>query len=641
MIKSILYFSVFAAALLLWGTEVRAQNNPELDNLLLLAFESTDSSELYFEQALGLINSREDSAGYYYFKFFKNFDLPNWEEALAYAERAEPLLLEFKHYNRLKSTYAETARIWRFRGQYEISLEYLQKALQIAESMQDTSDISNHLSTISLVLHDFEHYETGIEYGKRAADILKNKETDYLADYMQANNAIAINFDDWSKPDSALFYHFKNAEYVFVSPDSIRYGFVFNNIGNTLLKQEQYSRAENYIQKSARLNLQRYTNTNELSAALYSLTVNYTNLGTIYFKTGRYEQAEQYFNKADYYARESGNIENIRVLLTEQGSFYKALGNFEKALVYQEELSALKDSVFNTERAKAIAEIEAKYQTERKERRIAEQQTLIIQKDLNMQRQNTLLFGSIGLAFLTAVIGYLLYNRQTLKNRQLLKEGELQKSLAQIETQNRLQEQRLRISRDLHDNIGAQLTFIISSIDNLKYRFKELPPAVNGRLNDVSRFTGNTINELRDTIWAMNKTGISFEDLQARISNFIEKARETTGGMQFCFEIDSRIGTELSFTSTQGMNIYRIIQEAVNNALKYARATTITVRVRKENQSFRIEIEDNGSGFNAEAAASGNGIPNMKKRAAELGAELIIQSAPGKGTLITFNPPAG
>ena len=64
------------------------------------------------------------------------------------------------------------------------------------------------------------------------------------------------------------------------------------------------------------------------------------------------------------------------------------------------------------------------------------------------------------------------YNQQKLKNRQLQKENELKDALIKIETQNRLQEQRLRISRDLHDNIGAQLTFIISSIDYLKYGFE-------------------------------------------------------------------------------------------------------------------------------------------------------------------------
>ena len=77
--------------------------------------------------------------------------------------------------------------------------------------------------------------------------------------------------------------------------------------------------------------------------------------------------------------------------------------------------------------------------------------------------------------------------------------------MAKIETQNKLQEQRLRISRDLHDNIGAQLTFIISSIDNLKFGFTDISEKLGSKLSNISSFTQQTIYELRDTIWAMNK----------------------------------------------------------------------------------------------------------------------------------------
>lgn len=132
-------------------------------------------------------------------------------------------------------------------------------------------------------------------------------------------------------------------------------------------------------------------------------------------------------------------------------------------------------------------------------------------------------------AILLSVLGYLLYNQQKLKNRQLQKESELKEALARIETQNKLQDQRLKISRDLHDNIGAQLTFIISSIENLQYGFEIKNEKLTKKLQDISAFTKETIYELRDTIWAMNKSEISLEDLQTRISNFVENANTIQG----------------------------------------------------------------------------------------------------------------
>jgi signal transduction histidine kinase len=241
--------------------------------------------------------------------------------------------------------------------------------------------------------------------------------------------------------------------------------------------------------------------------------------------------------------------------------------------------------------------------------------------------------GLVGLAVVISLLGFLVYNQQKLKHNQLKKESELKEALIKIESQNKLQAQRLRISRDLHDNIGAQLTFIISSIDNLKYGFK-LPDNLNDKLKYISEFTSSTIYELRDTIWAMNKSEISFEDLQARISNFIEKANKSSDVVTFNFNVEQELKKNKMFTSVQGMNIYRIIQEAINNALKYANATQIDVDFSTKNSMYQLTITDNGKGFDLKDIEFGNGINNMKKRAHELEAKLEINSVINKGTTI-------
>jgi signal transduction histidine kinase len=242
----------------------------------------------------------------------------------------------------------------------------------------------------------------------------------------------------------------------------------------------------------------------------------------------------------------------------------------------------------------------------------------------------------MGLALVLALLGYLLYNQQKLKNHQLQKESELKQALIKIETQNRLQEQRLRISRDLHDNIGAQLTFIISSLDNLKYGFKDMDGKLSTKLDGISGFTSQTICELRDTIWAMNRNEITFEDLQVRISNFIDSAKIASEKTSFSFKIDSSVNSEHVFSSVHGMNIYRIIQEAVNNALKYSEGNTISVEISEEQKTYKVLIEDDGKGFDLDKFNRGNGLNNMNKRASELGTTLTINSIIGKGTKISF-----
>jgi signal transduction histidine kinase len=192
----------------------------------------------------------------------------------------------------------------------------------------------------------------------------------------------------------------------------------------------------------------------------------------------------------------------------------------------------------------------------------------------------------------------------------------------------------LTISRDLHDNIGAQLTFIISSIENLQYGFQIKNEKLKSKLIGISEFTKETIYELRDTIWAMNKNEISLEDLQVRISNFMDKANSVSTRTTFEVNIDPNMPKALQFTSVKGMNIYRITQEAINNAMKYADAEKISVDVKQINDTIGFSIIDNGRGFDKTAVVLGNGLNNMKKRAQDIGAELILNSEVNKGTSI-------
>ncbi|MFD2725385.1 sensor histidine kinase [Hyunsoonleella rubra] len=203
-----------------------------------------------------------------------------------------------------------------------------------------------------------------------------------------------------------------------------------------------------------------------------------------------------------------------------------------------------------------------------------------------------------------------------------------------IAYQKKLYEQRLKISRDLHDNIGAQLTFIISSIENLPYGFKISDSKLKAKLQSISAFAKETIYELRDTIWAMNKNKISLDDLQMRISNFVEKANTHSEKTEFSFSVDNSISKDIKFGAIKGMNIYRIIQEAINNAFKYAEAKQVSVSISNAGESIKIQICDDGKGFDLQAVENGNGLNNIKKRAKEIGATVNIESKVDKGTNI-------
>lgn len=347
----------------------------------------------------------------------------------------------------------------------------------------------------------------------------------------------------------------------------------------------------------------------------------------------QYIEAEKYFNDAIKTYKNGDDNTTLLYAYIEKKRMLMQMENYKAASLLSDSIYSLSISNYNKRFADGISEMETKYKTAEKEREILEQRADIAEKGLLLQKRQYQIYGALGLALLFCILGYLFYNQQKLKNRQLIRENELKVALKEIEIQNKLQEQRLRISRDLHDNIGAQLSFIISSIDNLKYASKETSDEFKNKLSYISEFTSATIDQLRDTIWAMNKDEISSTDLQSRVLAFIEKAKMAKQHVKF--EFDSEVESPIIFTAIQGMHLFRVVQEAINNALKYAEASLITVHFSEKNKQLRLQIKDNGIGFEKETVQLGNGLYNMQKRMDEINANIDIHSEPSKGTTIT------
>ena len=144
------------------------------------------------------------------------------------------------------------------------------------------------------------------------------------------------------------------------------------------------------------------------------------------------------------------------------------------------------------------------------------------------------------------------------------------------------------------------------------------------------------MTELRDTIWAINSNQLKFDDLRARIFNFVEKARDANPALTISFDIDDSLKTTM-LTATAGVNIYRTIQEAVNNALKHTGAKTIAINLKNNEKGFfEITITDDGAGFDPSLATHGNGLHNMTARTEEIGGKFSLESQVSKGTNITL-----
>lgn len=503
------------------------------------------------------------------------------DSASVYYYKALKELEPTKDTEKLGLLYDDMARMYRKLKQTKRSLEFYDKALQLYEA-------ENNLEGIARI-----NNESGAVF------------RDDLADYKTANERFE---------KSLRIQRQRN--------DSVGIGYALEFLGYNQLLIKDYKKSESYLMQALAIR--------EKLGDDFATMLNYTALGEYYNQTKQPQKSNEYFEKSNALARkikypdiQKYNYENIM-------HNYEVLGDYKNAYQNLKAFNVLNDSLYNAKKLKDVEEISTKYETAEKEKQIAE-------KELALKIRNQWIFGLVALTVIIGLIGFLLYKQQILKNIKQQKDNELKLALEKIETQNRLQEQRLAISRDLHDNIGAQLSFIVSAIETIKYYITGKNDQLTDRLDNIGAFARETIQELRDTIWAMNKPGLTIRDLQSRIANFIEKAKQSCQNIGISVVVNDNISPGLHFTALQGLNIFRIIQEATSNALKYAEAEQIEIHIDKVENNIYFRIGDNGKGFIEENIEPGNGLLNMRKRALELGGELALSSGTDSGTSISFS----
>ena len=234
----------------------------------------------------------------------------------------------------------------------------------------------------------------------------------------------------------------------------------------------------------------------------------------------------------------------------------------------------------------------------------------------------------IGAAFL--LLGGLIFSIGFLVTRQ-----RYLRKLKVLHMQQEVQQERERISRELHDNIGAQLSYISSNIDwVLESPVQLSKPEENKRLYSINDTAKNLINNLRETIWALKKEEICLDELSDKLKVYVRQQMSLQPTL--AWHIAENISCNVRFTPTEALNIFRICQEAVHNALKHGQANELIIDISSdEKNNYRIVVNDNGVGFIQQPTYNGHfGLEHMYHRAVELGAKLTIESAPGSGTRV-------
>ena len=216
----------------------------------------------------------------------------------------------------------------------------------------------------------------------------------------------------------------------------------------------------------------------------------------------------------------------------------------------------------------------------------------------------------------------------------IAKQASLELSLAEQKEFNRIQEERLRISRELHDNIGSYLTLMSASVEGMSFR-NSVESDHETSLKEIKHLQETVtmgMRELRKTVWLLNNRSVSIDDLTVRIRDFFMPLQSK--GVTVDVKTEGCYDKKLN--DIQTTQFFRVIQESVNNSYKYSECSRIEIRLEVSDSSNKLNfsISDNGIGFNSEEVKHGNGIKNIKSRIAAINGEVRIKSKIGKGTIV-------
>jgi signal transduction histidine kinase len=419
------------------------------------------------------------------------------------------------------------------------------------------------------------------------------------------NYAVIKEYEN--KLDSAKYFTKKALAIKYKLNDSVGIPFSLNKLAGLYAKEKNFRKAFEYLDISDFYRKKQ----NHLFGLVENLT-----LRADFFRYQNKIDSSLYYYKITLRIADSLNYNYLSSYSLENISqLYLQINNYQNAYHYYKKFIQYRDSLDNLEKNSRILQLEIAYEAEQKDKIIAE-------NNLEIQQRNSWLLMALIIILIISVFSFLLYKFQKQKRERAIREIELQNEIKNNKLEKNLIDEKLRISRELHDNIGSQLTFIISSIDNLTYQNKT--NQISRPLNNLKEFSRTALFDLRNTIWALKEENGNFEKLYYKVNDLIQRLNNADMGINISLLME--MTNYWPLTSFQMLNLFRIIQEAIQNSVKHSSAKNIYVVFKNIDEKPTIIIKDDGKGFDISKNFETSGLENMKLRSQQSNHKFIINS---------------
>lgn len=637
------------ALLLITCNDAGAQTETGSRQLLQRIHSATsDTSRInaWYAYALSLEDINLDSAAYYYrlggelsrkkdyyngmAHYAKNYSVVlnmqgKFDESMELNRSLLTLATARGHEEDIAKTLNNIASVFNHRGHYDSAYEYYLQSARRFEHLKNDRYLNIIYQNIAIVLDELKQYEKSLDYHRMALEKSRHqKDTGGIVSVM-LNAAGTLN--SLQRYDSSLVLC-RQAYQLSKNINNRYYQHVaLLTIGNIHAQQKKYDLALDHFNRSLQIAEEMQYPSGQFMAL--------NGLAMTSFKVARYTDANKYAMLGQSLVKQeltfSENIQHLKLL----ADIKSKLDQPDSAFYYLSKYMTLQDSLTSLETKKHIAGLELKYQTALKDKSIAQQQLRILEKEEHIRTRNNLLMITIAVLVLVSAIlllSYYSFNaRKKLLGQQVLtlqKEKEIETIRSAMEAR---EQERQRIGREMHDDLGAGLTALLYQVNSLK-------PAENGASNapaieKINETATTMISQMRDIVWAMNNEYDSVDDLLAYLRQQVG-SQLSQAGVGYEFNTPEHI-PDIVIRGEQRRNLYLSAKEAVHNIIKHAAASMVRIHVRVSDD-LTIIITDNGKGMNGQKDRWGNGLKNMTARMKQAGGEFSIAPA-DPGTSVTLS----
>ena len=502
---------------------------------------------------------------------------------------------------------------------YDSASIYYFKAIKLAEEVKNYRQqvlAACNLSTVYAFLNDTLKTERYARQGLKAAE--KTRDTVMK---LRAGMVMINYFAQYDKYDSIPRYSRPLLKMATAIGDKLHEAKALQTLGI------YYSIVENNG-KAADRHLQKALKITRDIKSVYDEAVILSNIGENFIKQKAYDKAGFYIEQALKLQTELGLIQLKTETMKTLCNLEAKKGNYSKAYEVAVDYIFLKDSLTKRENSDLVHTLETKFQLQHKENTIRLQETSINKKTA----LNYIFLGSALSLVLILFLTYRNYSHRQKLQKQKINELETEKQL--LATQSLLkgqEDERSRLAKDLHDGLGGMLSGVKLQLGAMKGNLI-LTEENSAMFGSALHKLDQSIAEMRRVAHNMMPEALMRLGLYHALTDYCKSISESQK-----FVVDTEFhGLEADIDATTSVNIYRIVQELVNNAVKYANATQIIVQVIRNDKLLTVTVEDNGQGFDTALLAQrdNSGLQSVRSRVNYLNGSMDVNSEIGKGTSV-------